>query len=616
MRRIIADCETDGLLPELTKVHSLVLRDLDSDRCTSCADTPGFTPIAQGLQVLAEASELYFHNGQGFDIPALKKVYPGWTYRGQLYDTFILARMRWAHIKDSDFRRKDQGKLPGNLIGRHSLEAWGHRMGNYKGGFDGPWEHWSPEMQAYCEQDTSVLKSLVQLLYKHKFSQHSSDIEHQLARYLENQERNGWPFDVEKGAALQAKLVGRRESIDVLLKEQFGSWEKDLGLFVPKVNNKKRGYQKGVPIRRTKTITFNPGSRDHISNRLTILYGWKPAQFTTTGKPKVDESTIGKLPYPNVPLLLERFLVEKRLGSLAEGKESWMYHLESNRPEGGLLTGLPHVHGRVNPAGTVTGRPSYSKPNMSQVPNSTAEYGPECRALFTVPKGWKLVGSDSSSLELRCLAHYMARYDGGTYGKSVVEGRQEDGTDPHSQNRNALGWEGKRGRADAKTWFYALVYGAGDEKLGSGDKALGKKLRKRFLKNLPAMGAVVKSVQKDKKGRSRKFVVLPDGRRAYIRSEHSALNTLLQGAGAIICKAAIVYIQEKLEERFGPQGWDKQWAACGWIVDEIQIACREEIAEEVARICVEGWRHPTQLFKWRCPLDGEAHIGSNWNDTH
>jgi DNA polymerase family A len=611
MRHVIFDLETNDLLPRLTTLHSLVLRDVETDEVMSCTDSaPGYKSIAEGLAVLKQAERVYGHNIIGFDIPALKKLYPDYTITAPAMDTLVICAMRWAHIKDTDFALFRQGKLPGNMIGRHSLEAWGYRLGLRKGECT-DYSTWTPEMQSYCEQDTAVTRRLVIRIRKSKPSKEAIETELALAEYLFKQEQNGWPFDIEKAQELQGVLAAKRQTLDVELRTLFEPWQVSLGMFTPKVNLPARGYVKGVPIERFKTIEFNPGSRDHIANRLTALYGWKPTTFTNSGKPEVDENTLKGLDYEPVAKLRDYLLISKRLGQLAEGKEAWLTCAKLDE-----RTGMQHIYGRVKQSGCVTHRASHLNPNIAQVPKVQSPYGPECRELFRVPEGWVQIGADASGLELRCLAHYMAKYDDGAYGKLVLADKPND---IHTANANVLGVS----RDVGKTWFYAFLYGAGDEKLGkilkpgasaAVQKKLGAKARKKFLKDVRALGLLVDDI-KDKSS-SKGYLNLIDGRRTYIRSEHAALNSLLQGTGAVICKRWIVEFDRALTYSLGPQGWSGQWAALGWIHDEVQIAVRPTVSHIVQATLVSEIKLLTKHFNFRIPLDGEAKIGANWSICH
>jgi DNA polymerase I-like protein with 3'-5' exonuclease and polymerase domains len=489
------------------------------------------------------------------------------------------------------------GKLPKKLYGSHSLEAWGNRLGNYKGDYTGGWEVFTQEMLDYCIQDVHVTHTLLDKLNGKEFSPQSIELEHQVAWLMARQERNGFYFNEQKASELYSVLVKRRGELERELKDYFGSWTVNLPDFIPKTNNKTRGYVKGVPVKRQKTIDFNPSSRDHIANRLTTLYGWKPTEHTESGKPKVDEVVLGKLDYPPCKLLTEYLLVSKRISQLAEGDQAWLKLVKKGK-----------IHGSVNPNGAVTGRATHAYPNISQVPSSASPYGHDCRSLFTVPSGWTLVGADASGLELRCLAHYMAKWDAGSYGQVLLNG------DIHTENQKAAGLDT---RPQAKTFIYAFLYGAGDEKIGSvvnGDASDGRRLKKKFLSSLPALGRLVKSVQESA---TRGYLIGLDGRKIYVRSAHSALNTLLQGAGAIVCKKWLVILEETLQTSGLKHGWDGDYCFCAWSHDEVQIACKsEEVAKQVAEIATRCVALAGEHYKFRCPLAGESKKGITWADTH
>jgi DNA polymerase I len=628
VKHAVADIETNGLLDATTVVHCLVIRDLDTNEVMSCTDAaPGYPSIREGLEVLRRAERVYFHNGIKFDIPALQKIHGFTLPRERLRDTLVIAQMRWAHIRDEDYSKK---KLPAQLCGSHSLEAWGHRLGVHKGeythwcrenGIEDPWSQWSPEMQVYCEGDTATTRALVQHIRKWGVSMEAVEIEQELAWYLSAQEAAGVPFDMEKAQALHAQLAGRREEIGQQLREEFGPrYKKDGQVFTPKKDIKARGVYGGCPYQKLKLHDFNPGSRPDIVYHLTARFGWKPTEFTDSGQPELNDKTLKSLnaSIPAVALLLEYLMIDKRLGQLAEGKEAWLNHATKDGRLGGKITGMYHIHGRVKQNHAITHRASHASPNLAQVPKVGSPFGAECRELFLVPKGWVMVGADASGLEARCLAHYMARFDGGEYGKLMLEG------DVHTANQIALGLpEGKAHRNSAKTWFYAFMYGAGDEKLGTivqpnakqaARKKLGGQLKKQFLDRTPALKALIEMVQG--KGKEQGYLTLIDGRRTYIRSDHAALNTLLQSAGAIICKAWLVRCYRRFLAEFGEPGWNGLWVPLLWVHDEGQWAVRPEIQDRFMEILLEEIRALTQHFKWRVPLDGEAKAGSNWKDTH
>lgn len=596
--RYIFDIETDGLLDEATKIHCLVLKDLDTGKVQVFQQygDPVAHNVADGLKVLMQADLIVGHNVIKFDIPVIEKLYP-WFDHGPVHDTLVMTRLIWSNIKDHDADLMRKGKLPTKLFGSHSLEAWGHRLGNYKGDFKGPWDVCTQEMIDYCVQDVEVTTALYQKILSKDYAEEAIQLEHDVAWLMAKQERNGFCFDEAKAAELYAQLSQRRSDLERELKAEFGSWEVKLPDFIPKRDNKKMGYQAGVPVPKFKTVEFNPSSRDHIADRLMKLYGWKPKDFTDGGKPKVDETIIGSLDYPPCKLLTEYLMIQKRIGQLAEGDQAWLKLVRKGK-----------IHGSVNTNGAVTGRATHAYPNISQVPSSGSPYGPECRSLFTVPEGWSLVGADASGLELRCLAHFMAKYDGGQYGEVLLTG------DIHTQNQEAAGLET---RPQAKTFIYAFLYGAGDAKIGSivgGGPEAGKKLKARFLAKTPALKRL-----KDAVGQAaqRGYLTGLDGRRLHVRSQHAALNTLLQSAGALVCKTWLVILEDNLQSLGFNHGWDGDYAFCAWSHDEVQIACRDaDIAQQIAAEATRAVTLAGEFYNFRCPLAGEAKIGKHWGETH
>ncbi len=596
---LIFDLETDGLLDEVSKIHCLVIKSTETGKALTFGPVGCDQPLGPGLELLMSSNDIIAgHNVIKYDLPVIQKLYPWFKVDpSKVFDTLVATRLIWANIKDTDNVLLKQEKLPGKLFGSHSLAAWGYRLGNYKGDYSGGWETFSQEMLDYCVQDVEVTAALYQKILDKDYAQEALKLEHEVAWLMAKQERNGFHFDMKKAAELLAILVQRRGELERELKEYFGSWEVQMPDFIPKVNNKTRGYVKGVPVAKVKMVEFNPSSRDHIADRLITLYGWKPVDFTEGGKPMVDEVVLGKLTYPPCKQLTEYLLVQKRISQLNEGGQAWMKCEKKGK-----------IHGSINPNGAVTGRATHSYPNISQVPSSGSPYGPECRALFTVPDDWVLVGADASGLELRCLAHFMAKWDGGKYAEILLGG------DIHTENQKAAGLST---RNQAKTFIYAFLYGAGDAKIGSitgGAASEGRKLKQKFLRSLPALGRLVEAVQSAAK---RGFLVGLDGRHIHVRSSHAALNTLLQGAGALVCKKWLVLLEEHLQAAGYKHGWDGDYANCAWSHDEVQIACRTpEIAEAVRKIAEDCVLKAGEYFNFRCPTAGESKVGKTWADTH
>ena len=512
---LVFDLESDGLLDKLTKIHCLSIVDLDAEESKA---TLYHEPreIEHALQLLQEAKTIIGHNIICFDIPAIQKVYPEFKPTGQVRDTLVLSRLIKADLFNDDFKNQS---LPDEFLkrfyGSHSLKAWGMRLSNLKDDYDGGWENYSDAMGTYCNQDAQLTADLYKHLSKEDFSETSIELEHNLAAVCHEVGNNGWTFDLVKAGELYGKLSQRRADLNKELSELFEPWEIHTE-FIPKVNNKTLGYVKGEPFTKVKVVEFNPNSRKHIHYCLVKKYNWKPTQFSPSGDPKLDETTLEKLPYPEAKKLAESFMIQKRIAMLAEGRSAWLKLCDNDGK-------LRHT---IIPNGCVSGRASHRNPNLGQVTSARLPYGKECRELFTVPTGWTLLGSDLSGLEVRLLAHFLHHYDNGEYAKQILEG------DIHTYNANALGIE----RSQAKTWLYATMYGGGNKIIGEivgGSAKDGSRLKKQYDQNVPAFKRLREEVRRAAK---RGYIFGLDRRKLYIRSEHKALSQLLQSAGAVLCK--------------------------------------------------------------------------------
>jgi DNA polymerase I-like protein with 3'-5' exonuclease and polymerase domains len=208
----------------------------------------------------------------------------------------------------------------------------------------------------------------------------------------------------------------------------------------------------------------------------------------------------------------------------------------------------------------------------------------------------------------------MAKYDGGAYADIILKG------DIHTANQQAAGIPT---RDIAKRFIYGYLYGAGNTKLGSlvapqaeeaEQEAIGKNLRTKFLKNIPALRALIEAVQA--KTSASGYLIGLDGRLLHSRSQHSALNLLLQSAGALVMKQATILLWKHLKEDMG-YTFGVEVAQMAHIHDEYQLAVRNDIpAETVGEIAVQAIREAGEHFRFRCPLDGEYKTGKNWAETH
>ena len=600
MTPTIFDIETNGIkdfrfLTDLKKIHCLITRHKNDVKIWtgSC--------ITDGLAFLALQDVIVGHNSISFDIPAIKKLYPKWEPKGCIRDSLVMARLAWSDQKERDYRNAD---LPKNLIGSHSLKAWGYRLGEHKGDYSGGWDDLNDDMIKYCEQDTLVTQRLYLAASKQLGECKATALEHSFHEILCQQERNGFAFDTKAAVELYATLSGLRADLKSQLSKVYPAqtermkmpqyWVAEDRRFKTKGEAKKAGFRDKQIKRgpnRTKVVPFNPDSRLQISQVLMEHHDWEPTVFTPNGQPQVDETVLKSLEIPEADLLVRYLTLSKRIGQLAEGKEAWL-KVEDNGK----------IHGRINSNGAITGRCTHSRPNLSATPASTAIWGKDCRSLFTASSGKMLVGVDASGLELRCLAHYLSRWDNGEYSKLIVE------SDIHEVNRQAAGLSS---REAAKTLIYALIYGAGPQKIGSivnGGIREGKRLTERFLQRIPALRTLKDAVTEAANKRGK--ITGLDGRSITIRSAHSALNTLLQSCGAILMKQATVNARSAFRTS------ELEVFQVAHIHDEIQFECSPEYSEEVGEKAVEAIRQAGRSFNLKCPLDGEHKAGKTWADTH
>ena len=603
----VFDVETNGIkdfrnLTDLHTIHCLVVR-------WQGGDVKVYTDyeITTGLKLLAIQDVIVGHNAISFDIPAIKKLYPWFKVEGCLRDSMVMSRLAWSDQRSRDFCNRT---LPKNLIGSHSLKAWGYRLGQHKGEYDGGWDELNDEMIEYCKQDTLVTLSLYEAADKKLKNIEAVTLEHDFHSIICEQERVGFCFNTTKAAELYSVLAGKRAELkDQLSKsyppqiermktpEYWVAIDSVLGdsRYKTKSEAKSAGHKVIVkgPLR-TKTVPFNPDSRLQISHFLINKHGWKPQVYTPSGQPQVDEGILKSLDIPEAGLIAEYLMLSKRIGQIAEGKEAWLRVEKDGR-----------IHGRVNANGTVTGRCTHSRPNLSATPAVTAEYGRECRSLFIAPPGRVLVGVDLSGLELRCLAHYMAKYDNGAYSKLITQG------DIHTANQEAAGLAT---RDDAKTLIYCLIYGGGPQKVGSivnGGIREGRNLTNRFLDRMPALRTLRHQVMRVAKVRKHLFGL--DGRPIPIRSTHSSLNALLQSCGSIVTKKATTFMHQNFKNTSYACRTIKQVAH---IHDEIQFECDEAISDDVGFAAIRSIRDSGEFFNLRCPLDGQYKVGKSWAETH
>ena len=569
MTRIVADIETDS---KASKIWCLVTQDLDTKEVTVWREAS-----EELREYLNKAEVIVGHNFISFDAPILNRLWKTKIRLSQVFDTLILSRLLNPSLEDG-----------------HSLDSWGNRLGMNKINYGAIWS-WMTDtfmtkdnrnlpfdepvedlMLHYCKRDVELTGKLYDYLVreqeKTKTSESALQLEMQTQSIIAEQERNGFKLNIPYAMQLLSTIKARMSVIDSEMEAVF-----------PTIVRPRFSEKTGKQLK-DEVIQFNPGSRKQIHERLADKYGWVATKMTEKGTPIVDEDVLSKLEYPEAKFLAEYFMLQKRASML----ESW---LEKVGKDG-------RVHGKVITIGAVTGRCTHSDPNMAQVPAVRAEYGKEFRSCWIVDSGNVLVGTDLAGIELRCFAHYLNDPE---YTNEVVNG------DVHTRNQHAFGVDS---RDLAKTILYATLYGASAGKvgriIGKGDKD-GKQIIDNFSKAVPAYKRLKEKVERlAEKG----SIPGLDGRRLQIRSTHSALNTLLQSAGAIIAKKWMVIARANLRKAKVPY---KQVA---FVHDELQIEVKEEFATQVGDIMVASAAQAGIELNFRCPVGAEYKIGRNWAECH
>ena len=495
--------------------------------------------------------EFIMHNGLSFDAPVLNRLLNTRIRRDQVRDTLIESQL-YNPVRD----------------GGHSLESWGKRLSFAKGDFN-DFKEYSQDMLLYCLRDTQLTRRLAAQLETEgkNFSSKAYELERNIRVIVDKQQENGFAFDLMKGQLLLAKLEDEQHRLEEWADQTF-----------PPVKLQMKTKVKEIP--------FNIASRKQIAERLMEL-GWKPTKYTDKDNIIVNEDVLSRIKkIPEAEMFNRYFLLQKRTGLL----KAWIKECDEN----------DRVHGKVLTLRTVTGRMAHHSPNMAQVPAGYSPYGKECRELWTVsnPETHQLVGTDASGLELRCLAHYM---DDPKFTDEVLTG------DVHTANQKAAGL---KTRDQAKTFIYAFLYGAGAAKIGKvvgGGSGVGQTLITKFLKNMPALRVLRSNIKEAaKKG----YIKGLDGRLLQIRYEHAALNTLLQGAGAIICKQWLV----EMDRRITKAGLDVQLVAS--VHDEYQFEVARPDIQRFTQITKDAMYQTQKVFSFRCDLDSDYKVGNNWAETH
>ena len=597
---LVFDIETDGLYDKVTKVFCIVIYDINRE------ETFAYGPdrIDDALAHLATGDVLIGHNVIFYDVPVLQKLH-SFNCKARILDTLICTRLIWPKEKLYDLDVQLYPEVPKNYRGMAGLKAWGYRLSDNKIEFK-DFSEYSEEMLVYCKQDVSVTSKLWKHIANQDYPEQALKLEHDFALAINKQIRAGVSFDVDAAIDLVDNLRAREAQLEAELKEIFPPLE-HRNWFTPKVNNKTRGYVKGVPFEKIHYEEFNPGSRDQIADRLKAKYGWQPEKTTEKGNPILNDEVLEALPYPEAKPLAEYMLIKKRLGQIADGNNAWLKLVNNDSSR---------MHGDVVTNGCVTGRCAHRYPNMGQVPAGYSPYGKECRSLFHAPQGWDMIGIDAKALELRCLAGYLAIYDGGEYARVVTDPT----IDIHVYNQERFG---VATRDISKRLLYAVLYGAGHLKAGSivdpNEKdeevlrKLGRTAINSFMAEVPALKELKERIESQIAHND--HLVGLDRRILYCRSAFKGLNVLLQSAGAILMKQVVINIHDNIESALSlPHG--AEWEQVLMVHDEVQLVCSPKYTEQIRAQALAAFPQAQQFFGFLCDIEGDSRVGSNWSQTH
>ncbi len=591
--KLVFDIETDHIsVMKVTKVWCVVTKDIET------GDIRSFTDVTEAINYLKKASLLIAHNGIMYDLPVLQRL-AGFKFEDwpKTIDTLILSRLFYNNIRD-----------------RHSLDSWGETLGNYKIKYT-DFSGFSQEMLDYCIQDVEVTNDLFNYIrndWDLKSFSRAINIEMQFARVISQQVLNGFPFDLEKALQLVQQFDTEiKELSDQLL--QIMPQVKDMTAFRAAkkdgrvISETEKGYWYLTPSKKDERFKEwkydepNPYSRLQIVE-MFLAKGWEPKEKTEKGTPIVDETILESLPYPEAKLFARLFRLNKQR-SMIKSEETngngWISYLCGDR-----------IHGNVNTNAAITGRATHSSPNVSQVDRKNIEM----RKCWKARDGWALVSVDADALEFRLLASELAKYDGGSLTETIENGKKEEGTDIHSRNQRAVGLNK---RDSAKVFIYAMIYGAGDKKLGltyAEDQGLKNPTPQKLMyigresraKLMDAMTGMKELILED-------FMGL-DGRPLWPRSEHAKLNTRIQSAGAVVMKMGLINFYILANKSGYVHMID--WGLTANVHDEIVFEVRPELAEIMRDLCVRAIEMTTEQFNLGCPIRAQGQIGKNWGEIH
>ena len=583
MKICIADIEANGLLhlqlkknkepmSVATRIHCIAIKTLGVN------DARLYTPenLQEGYEDLNQYDYVIGHNFLGMDKPAIEKFLG--PVKPTVIDTLIISRMLYPDKYDVPMKR-------------HSLEAWGKWLGHHKGDYQGGWEEYNNDMGEYCINDV-VLNELIYLKQRDlsrnnpRVSKNSVLLEHKVAQ-VGASEISHWGFRIDRAKLPEVKQVLEAEMVEIAfnLKQSF-----------PDEVTPRYHKTTGKPIK-PDVVEFNANSPDKVGYYFKKYLGYEFDRKEDTNNYCTDKDALKMCPHEEALKVLEYRDRSTMIGYLKD----WEARTQSSN----------YIHHTLNGVGTQTGRASHSDPNLGQV--SKASYS---RTLFIAHPGEVLVGADLQGLELRMLGHYLTLHGNMDYVSVLLNGKIHwhnallagIATNPEYDENDP---ELKRQYNVAKTFIYGWLYGAGNAKIGKivdGSPRDGAKLKDRFLASIEGL----RSLKDDVTNQARKYkgVKLIDGRVVPVRSQHAALNTLLQGSGAMVCKQWLVQTYET-KKILCPRA-----KILAWVHDEIQSSVLPEDVETYKKILITEANKVQQHFDLKVPVDAEAMTGSNWKETH
>lgn len=625
MRIAFGDLEANGFLKNATRVHCGVFKEMNGE-------VVKFRPhqVEEMLKYLDTVDVLIMHNGIGYDWPLLKKLYD-YDYKGKKVDTLIMSRLL-------NPKRQVPFMCPNKKAGPHSIEAWGWRVGRGKPEHN-DWEVFSEEMLHRCYEDVEILALVYSELMKEAGQHNWRDaflLSFELFEKLHKQETYGWLVDrphMDRCLHQLSRWIGmidrvvtphlpRILEVDETKEAGEYKWVKKPFLKSGEYNAHVLKWMEGTPYRPEDRVVAGPFSR--VTFRLVNLdsgdetkqflldQGWEPLEWNENDEGERTSPKLSKLdPFEGLDSKIGK-LVAKRVQcrqrrSIIQGLTLLI------RPDG-------RISSVVNTL-AATGRATHR--NIVNIPKAGSFYGKSMRRIFTSRDGYTLVGTDSDSCQLRMLGGRMGSKD---YINAIMTGDKSKGTDLHSLTKKIGGLES---RDIAKNVMYCLLFGGGDVKLGKTalQPGNGTELRQKLYQGFDGLGALMEKLTTEWKASAKQrynekfkrmeyfngYITALDGRPIMVASEHQLLVYLLQSDEAIMMTKAYCLLWERLSAKYE---FGKDFGVVCWYHDEYTVECREEIAEDVAKISEQCIVDAGLFYNIVCPHIGGAAIGKNWYSIH